>query len=247
MKTIFNKNFLRVLIGEFQRAVRYKVLVIGIAVSILWLFLIFFLRNNADELVSFIPLMIFTDAAVMSVMLVGASIYFEKQEGSVRSILVAPVNVWQILIAKLLNSVTISIISALVVSIGVIIMTPISINIPLLLIYVIITVFAHAAIGLAIAMVSKDFNAMMVNFMVFVFIFIIPPVLIMLGVIPQKYDLLVLISPSEGANILLASAISGINFEWYKIVISIVYLLAVSAVLMKFFVHKRFQKDAMRG
>lgn len=247
MKTIFNKNLLRVLKGEFQRAVRYKVLVIGIAVSLLWLIIIFFIRDNVDELSSIIPLLIFTDAAVMSVLLIGASIYFEKQEGSVRSILVAPVNVWQILIAKLVNSIFISIISALIVGVGAILIAGITINILLLIVYVIITVTAHAAIGLAIAMVSKDFNSMMINFMAFVFIFIMPPILILLNVIPAKYEMIVLISPSEAANILLHSSLSGVSYEWYKIVIAIVYLLAITFVLMKFFVHKRFVKDAMRG
>lgn len=247
MKAIFNKNLLRILKGEFQRAIRYKVLIIGVAVSLLWLVIIFLMRKNIAEIESFIPLMIFTDASIMSVMLIGASIYFEKQEGSVRSLLVAPVNVWQLLIAKVTNSVIISLISALIVGLGTIFITSVSVNIPLLIIYVIITVCAHAAIGLALAMVSKDFNAMMVNFMVFTFIFIIPPILIMFGIIPQKYDMLVLISPSQGANILLSSAIGGVNYEWYKIAISITYLVAITVFIMRFFIYKRFPKDAMRG
>ncbi|MFW5780676.1 MAG: ABC transporter permease [Bacillota bacterium] len=247
MKKMFNKNFINLIIGELKRAIRYKVLTIGLLVSLLWLIIIFFVRDNLNEVSMLIPLFIFTDAAVMSVMLIGASIYFEKQEGSIKSVLVSPVGVWQILIAKLINSVAISLISALIVGLGAIFMTDIKINIPLLLMYVAITVVAHSAIGFALSMTSKDFNAMLVNFMLFMVIFVIPPILIILNVIPSEYEIYSLISPSQAANTLLNSAVQDNSYKWYEISISIVYLLTITVALMKFFVQKRFQKDAMRG
>lgn len=247
MKKILNKNFINLIAGELKRAIRYKVLTIGLVVSLLWLVIIFFVRNNLEELSMLIPLFIFTDAAVMSVMLIGASIYFEKQEGSVRSVLVSPVGVWPILIAKLINSVMISLISALIVGFGAIIMTDISINIPLLLLYVAITVVAHSAIGFALSIISKDFNAMLVNFMLFMLLFVTPPILIMLNVIPSEYDIYALVSPSQAANALLNSSIEGVSYKWYEIMISLIYLVGITIVVMRFFVYKRFLQDAMRG
>lgn len=247
MKAILNKQLLFVTKGEILRAYKYKILTIGISVSFIWLIILFFLRKNIQDLEMIVPLLIFTDAALMSVILIGASIFFEKQEGSVRSLLVTPVSIGQILIAKIISSTLIGIISALVVGIGAIIMTDISINIPLLLVYVILTVVAHSAIGFALTIISKDFNSMLINFMVFTIVFIIPPILVMFNIIPPKYELIALLSPSQASNILISSTIEGMNYKWYKILLSIVYLLVISILIMRFFVYKRFVKDAMRG
>lgn len=247
MKNLFNRNLLNLIIGELNRSVKYKVLTIGTGLSFVWLIIIFFTRKNIDDLSMIVPLLIFTDAAMMSVILIGAGIFFEKQEGSIRSLLISPVTLNQILIAKLINSIISSLISAIIVSVGTVFLTDVKINIGLLLIYVVITVAAHGAIGFALAMISKDFNSMLVNFMLFMLIMVMPPILLMLNVIPSQYDLLILISPSEAGSMLLNSTIGGADTAVYKIIISIIYLIAITFILMKYFVYPRYQKDAVRG
>jgi len=246
MKTLFNKNLLNLISGEIMRSIKYKVLTIGSGVSLIWLIVMFFMRKNTEELKEIIPLLIFADVVLMSVILIGANIFFEKQEGSVRSLLISPVSVGQILIAKIVNSVFISMVSAAIVSIGAIIMTDIRVNLLTLFIYVIIIVSAHGAIGFALAMVSKDFNAMLVNYMLFVVVFIAPPILLMLNVIPESYELIALISPSEAGSLLINDSFHN-EVEWYKILISIVYLVSLAFLIMRYFVYPRFLKDAVRG
>lgn len=247
MKTLINRNLINLIIGEINRSIKYKVLTIGTGVSFIWLVIIFFMRKDSDMINMIVPLLIFTDAVMMSSMLIGASIFFEKQEGSIRSLIISPVTTGQILISKIINTVFTSIISALIVAIGAMIMSDIRINLFTLVIYIIVTVAAHAAIGFSISMVSKDFNSMLINYMVFVFIFVIPPVLLLLNILPQSYELLLFLSPSQAGNVLLNSTVTGSTTEWYKILISIAYLSLIAVALMKFFVYPRFLKDAVRG
>ena len=247
MKTLINKKLVTLISGEIQRSVKYKVLTIGAALSFIWLIVIFFIRKDNAALQVLVPLFIFSDAVLMSVMLIGASVFFEKQEGSIRSVLISPVTPAQILLSKITNSVIIAIISAVVVSVGTVVMTEVSINIPLLLLYVVITVAAHSAIGYSLSLISKDFNAMLVNYMVFAIVFIIPPMLIMLNIIPESFELAALISPSECGSVLINSAISDNDAEWYKILISIIYQVTLAFLLMRYFVYPRFVKNAVRG
>jgi fluoroquinolone transport system permease protein len=247
MKTLINNKLLALISGEVQRSVKYKVLTIGAGLSFIWLVIIFFLRKNTAALNNLVPLFIFSDAVLMSVLLIGANVFFEKQEGSIRSLLISPVTPLQILIAKVANSVIIALISAVVVSVGTVLLSDVEINIPLLLLYVILTVSAHSGIGYSIALISKDFNAMLVNYMVFVMIFIVPPMLIMLNIIPNSFELIALISPSECGSLLMSSAFSGSVAEWYKILISIVYLAEVAFFTIRYFVYPRFVENAIRG
>lgn len=241
--SIFNKNFFILIRGEIKRSVKYKVLTVGTGVSFIWLIVIYFLRKNYLEMQTVIPMLIFADTVLMPVILIGASIFFEKQEGSVRSLLVSPLSEWQIIIGKIVNSVFTSIISSTIVLVGALLMTNIRINILLFYLYIILITSAHAAIGFALSLVSRDFNSMLVNYMLFYFLFIMPPILIMFNLIPSKYEIIALISPSEGANILLNSIINNQGAEWYMILISIVYLAVITFVLMKWFVYPRFRRD----
>lgn len=247
MKTLFNNNLLNLIAGEINRAVKYKVLTIGAGVSFIWLAVIFFTRSNTAELSMIVPLLIFADVAMMSTMLIGASIFFEKQEGSIRSVIIAPVTIGQILISKLVNAIFIAIVSALIVSIGTIIMTDIKINVFALIIYVVVIAGSHSAIGFGISMVSKDFNSMLINYMMFVIVFMMPPILFMFNVIPDKYEMLLLISPSQAGNILISSTLSVADTDWYKIAISFIYLAAITYIAMRYFVYNKFLKDAVRG
>ena len=70
MKTLINKKLVTLISGEIQRSVKYKVLTIGAALSFIWLIVIFFIRKDNAALQVLVPLFIFSDAVLMSVMLI---------------------------------------------------------------------------------------------------------------------------------------------------------------------------------
>lgn len=126
--------------GEIMRLVRYKILHIGTAVTLIWVVIAALLSKAEAE--EFAPMLIFVDTGTMSVMLLGAMMYFEKQEGTLKTTFITPVKIWQILFAKISASVLLGLISSLLISLTLIIAHAASVNILLLLIYTVVIVAA---------------------------------------------------------------------------------------------------------
>lgn len=239
------KNLINIVKGELLRGLKYKVIPIGIFSSLLWL-VILFVARNAEGGETLTSLMIFTDATMMSVILLGATIFFEKQEGSLRSIIVSPISIKSVLISKIISAIVVGLVSAVIVGVGGVIIFSLPANYALLFFYVIIIVTAHAVIGMALSIMSKDFNAMLINFMIFVIIFILPSMLALFGVIPKSLDWVILISPAYSSQILINSAL-GLKEDLAKIIIALIYLIAVSFALAKFYVLPRLKANIMKG
>lgn len=62
--------------------------------------------------------MIFVDVAAMSILLLGASHHLEKQDGTIKTMMVLPVSPWAVLVAKTIASLVLALESALIVSVA---------------------------------------------------------------------------------------------------------------------------------
>ena len=65
-------NLLNLIKGELVRLYKYKILVIGIAVSFIWVIII--ALSDAATAKELVPLLIFMDAAMMSIILHASSL-----------------------------------------------------------------------------------------------------------------------------------------------------------------------------
>ena len=61
--------------GELVRLVKYKIIYFGVAVSLIWILVIAF--QDANQARQMLPLLVVTDAGMMSVILLGTSFYYE--------------------------------------------------------------------------------------------------------------------------------------------------------------------------
>ena len=229
--------------GEFQRLTKYKILQIGLFVSCLWIVIIAFLTK--EEVAEIAPLLIFTDSGMMSIILLAAMMYFEKQEGTLRTTFITPVKTWQILFAKIFASVVIGLLSTLLISLSAIIIHGSVIKLLLLLIYDIVIVTSYCTIGFLLIFISKDFNTLLVYFMLFVIVFLLPTILLMLNVIPASFEDILVISPIHSTLNLIGSTFA--NIEIYKIIISLLYLIVLPVILLYFFIGKRLKIFSIGG
>src|SRR5690554_4622026 len=99
--------------GEITRLFKYKTLIVGLIVSFLWVLIIAF--SDEESAMTLLPMLIFVDAAMMSILLLAASFYFEKQEEITKTLLVTPIKLWQLLDAKILASLFSGLLSTLFV------------------------------------------------------------------------------------------------------------------------------------
>ncbi len=89
----------KLIAGELKRLMRYKILPVSLATVIIWIVLFLFISEREAREIA--PLLIFVDVAAMSILLLGASHHLEKQEGTIRSMMVMPVSPGQILATNL--------------------------------------------------------------------------------------------------------------------------------------------------
>lgn len=237
------KNQINLIVGEIKRLIKYKILPIGIVVSFIWVFIIWV--SEPEFALNIIPLLITVDATMMSIILFASSHFLEKQEGSIKSVMVAPVTITEIIIAKIFAAIITTLVSAVVVVGAAMLIHKIAVSIVLLLVYCIVVVAAHIAIGFIIVLFSKDFGAMLGLYALYAFSLMIPTVLLVTGIIPESASAYMLISPTHASQILFNSVFG--EEQLWMVLISLGYLIAISIVLYRFVVYKSFKKALIGG
>ncbi len=237
-------NFLRLTLGELNRLVKYMILPISLVTSLIWI-IVFFLIN-AKEAMSLAPLAIFTDVALMSVVLIGAAHHLEKQEGSIKSLFMTPVSIGQILAAKVISSMVLAVESFIIIAAALYFIHGITFNYLMMFIYIVIASCAHAAIGFFLSLISFDFSSMLGYLMAYMFVFAIPSVLFSFGMINEKYEWILFVSPAHSASVLIGSAITG-DGELWKIIFAVCFLVILSAVLFRSAVYPKFKRGSIRS
>ncbi|MCX5775317.1 MAG: ABC transporter permease [Firmicutes bacterium] len=236
-------NVLKLFKGEITRLIKYKIIFFSLLVSAIWV--LFIALVSKAEAISFIPFLIIMDDALMSIVFLATSFFYEKQEGIAKTLLVAPVSVTQILISKVAASLFTGVLSLVIIALSSLIFHGIIINWALALLYMFLAVFAHTAIGYIIILASKDFMGFMVKFMGIILALLIPTVLIALDIIPAGYTFIVILSPTYAAQLLVDSLFHTV--DGWQIVLACVYLFGIGALIFPLFVHKKYQRFAMEG
>ena len=237
-------NLINLIKGEMIRLIKYKIFYAGLVVSLIWVFIIGL--SEKEAILELIPALLLMDAGLMSIILLSASFFLEKQEGTIKSVLVAPVKLSELLIAKIIASVITALISTILVVATAIIVHKLEINLFLLFIYILIVVISHVAIGLVITLFSKDFGGMLGLYMLYALIGLLPSVFFIVGIIPESLNDFLLISPTYAAQMLLNSIfVEGTKL--YLIVIALGYLAIISVLLYLGVIYKKYKKYAIGG
>jgi fluoroquinolone transport system permease protein len=236
-------NLLKLVRGELARLNKNKILPISIFVSLIWVLIIGF--SPIEEVMGLIPMLLVADAGMMSIIYLAASFYFEKQEGSIKSQLVLPVKVQDILFSKVLASIVLSLASTIVIVLTVIFVHQLKINLFLLFVYIILIVSSHAALGFVIILNSRDFGQMLGIYAAYALLFFLPTILSVFEIIPKRMDIYLLISPTHAAQTLLQSPFTDMDF--LSELIAFFYLLFLGFGIFLFYVNKKFKEYAIAG
>jgi hypothetical protein len=157
--------------------------------------------TEQDDVVGIVPSLILMDSAMMSIILLASSYFFESRKNTIKTLLVTPVENMADLTSKGHQR----------CYFGIILRHHRGINpwnwlwtvgtVGFLLMYIVLIVTSHTAIGKLITMYSKDFSTMLTNYMLFAIFTIIPTFLLGFGVIPENWELFMLVSPTQGADV----------------------------------------------
>ncbi len=229
--------------GEVIRLFKYKILLFGSLVSIIWVIIL--ALSQEEEAVSLLPFLLVLDTGMMSIILMASSFYYEKQEGTIKTLLVSPVSVAQILLAKMMASLISALISMTLIGLTMLIVHGTVINYALAFAYVSVTTLAHVGIGYLLIFKSKDFMSLLMRYMVLALVFMAPSLLIALDLIPDSLQFLAFLSPSYAGQFLVDSLF--IQQPLWEILLALLVLSALSAILYPLFVYRQFKDYAVKG
>ncbi len=227
--------------GEMQRMVSYRILPVALGTSLIWVGI--FALLSGEESRRFASLLLYMDSGLMSLLLAGAFHHLERTDGTVRTMLVLPVPTGAILLAKALAAAVLGLLSALVVSLSLLFLHGIRMDYPLLALFTLLTAAAHAGIGLALALRSRDFSATLGLVMLFMMVSLLPVLLEFAGVIPKSLSWAVLLSPSGAATAALDHA-TGNSPDGTRAVLGAAWLALIALILYRFPVLRLFRRHA---
>ena len=186
-------NFLLLMKGEMTRLVKYKIIQISFVVTLMWLAIIFLI--GADEVATFIPLFIFVDAALMTVLLVGASLFYEKQENTLKTLMITPSGLLAIISSKVISAIYLALQSSIIIALFAMILFNVEIRLLFLVVFVTVIAFAHTAIGYTFSIFAKDFNELIAQVGAYMIVFAIPTLFYALGVFSDAFETILMFSP----------------------------------------------------
>jgi fluoroquinolone transport system permease protein len=195
-----NSRLIVLIKGELQRLHKYNVTTISFVVALVWFLLLYFI-DDADLLSTMLPFVIIVDATMMSVIFIGATMFFEKTESTFSTMLVTPVKSSELILSKVIANTIHSTLSSLLIITVFYFVKDVSVNFFYITLALIVSVFFHSLLGFVFSFHSKDFTSMLVNVMIYAFIFLIPSSLHLFGIIfkGELWDYILMISPTQSA------------------------------------------------
>lgn len=233
----------RLYVGEIQRLFKYKIIVFSLLVTFIWLIIV--ALSDGETARSLAPTMIVMDSGMMSILLLAVNFFYEKQEGTIKTLFVTPVSLGQILLAKIASAMTAGIVSMLLVTGSIWLIHGIGTNVLLMAVYVLFIVAGNTAIGFVFILNSKDFLSMLVKIAGILMAFYIPSLLVPLNIIPDSWEFVALLSPVYCGSLLVEALYS--DTELFDIIFSLGYLGAIAGILYPLVVYKRFKKVSVEG
>jgi ABC-2 type transport system permease protein len=229
--------------AEIVRLIKYKILLFGLIVTLIWLLLLAVVQEN--EAKALLPQLLVFDTGLMTIILLASSYFFEKQEGTLKALFVSPISLFQLLTSKVLSTLISAMISMILMTLVMIIFHQYWLPLPLALLIVVISTIAHVAIGYPLIFISKDFMDLLTKYTFLALFFLLPSMLVSLEVIPVESLWIAFLSPMYATQYLLSGLLAPIDFNLG--LIAILMLLVPSLVLFPTVVYPYFKKEVMQG
>ncbi len=231
--------------GELQRLNKYNVTTISLVVALIWFLLLYFI-DDMDVLASMLPFIIVVDATMMSILYIGAMMFFEKTESTISTMLVTPVSNQEMILSKLIANTIHMLLSSMLIIVVFFFLKDIEVNWGLVILALVLSVSFHSLLGFMFSFHTKDFTSMLVGVMMYSFIFLIPPTLNLFNILfkGETWEHILLILPTQ-AVIKLIEVGFGAPIE-LKFYISLAVILFGGFSLYYFYVLPKFKDYAVK-
>ena len=236
------KTFFALIKGEVIRLWRYQITLFGLIVSGIWIILLAVV--NKEEANALLPQLIVLDSGLMAIILLGASYFYEKQEGTMKALLVSPTSPSILLTSKIIGTLMGNLLSVVLMWLTMVIIHQSIFPLLPALGFVMIITITHISIGYVLIYWSKDFMDLLLKYTFVVLILFVPTILVSLNILTDGLENLAYLSPTYSGQILIAqlwnTSTASITVAW---LLTILYPL----VLFPFYILPQFRKEAIRA
>lgn len=230
------KNWLRLFLGEFNRYIRYNLLAASLLVVFVYgVMFYFFDKALVNNLLS---VFLFFELFMMPMLFLGVELYYEKHEGTLKTMLVSPVNKYQILGAKYMVAIVAALISFSLLALFGYLFAEATPNVIALLIVALITLILTISTGLLLAYNSLDFSRLFVNYIVLVLGLYLPVIVYQFNFYRANwFKVIVDYLPPQSINQMLAFAYDKVELAdvWFNFIYTSILGLLLSVIAVKLF------------
>ena len=188
------KKFFALIKGEVIRLWRYQITLFGLIVSSIWIILIAVVSK--EEANALLPQLIVLDSGLMAIILLGASYFYEKQEGTMKAVLVSPTSPAVLLSAKIIGALMGNLLSVFLMWLTMLVIHQSMFSIFAALGLVIIISLTHLSIGYVLIYWSKDFMDLLLKYTFVVLVLLVPTILVSLNILTDGLENLAYLSPT---------------------------------------------------
>ncbi|MDY0210060.1 MAG: hypothetical protein RBQ91_01460 [Acholeplasma sp.] len=239
------RKFWLLTIGELKRLHKYKVTHVSLAILVIWVLLLYFIEDKVI-LGQLLPFLIMVDATMMSIIFVGAILFFEKSEQTVSSILVTPTKDQHKILSKILANTVQMFMSSFLLVLIFYFVKGVEVRFIPMVIILIISIFSHGLIGFLFSYWSKSFTSMLMLVMSYSFLFMIPSALFQFKILfkGESWKYVLLVFPTQSITYLIEY---GLNRPFETVtLIAFFWLLILCFGLYKFFIKPKYKSYAVK-
>ncbi len=214
--------------GEIKRMKRYGITGASLFVAAIWIMILQF--SDVSDISFTFPLTLFMDATLMSLLLAGVTMIFERQENTFRSMMVLPITGDDYLLSKSMAIVTSSLTTLVLLLAYGIGFKSLEVSIIGITGVVILVAFAFAQVGIVMTYYSEDFTDLLMNMLKFTIVLAIPTILEMVNILDVSWVKTVqYLNPTKNALVVLQASVIPIDKK--DLTIAVIYLTAMSVGL----------------
>jgi fluoroquinolone transport system permease protein len=235
-------KFFALIKGEVIRLWRYQITLFGLIVSAIWIILLAVVSK--EEANALLPQLIVLDSGLMAIILLGAAYFYEKQEGTMKAVLVSPTSPAVLLSAKIIGTLMGNLLSVFLMWLTMLVVHQSVFPIFAALGLVIIITLTHLSIGYVLIYWSKDFMDLLLKYTFIVLVLFVPTILVSLEILTDGLENLAYISPTYSGQILISQLW---NTETESILVAWILTIVYPLGLFPFYILPQFRKEAIRA
>lgn len=239
------KHLFILLKGELIRLNKYHVTTISLFIAFVWFVILYFI-DDAGMLNQFLPMIIIIDTTMMSIMYIGAVLFFEKSEFTMSTMLVTPITHQEHIISKVLAITIETLLSSALVVLIFFLIRHLEVSWGLLVLALVLPTILSSLIGFSISYHTKDFTTLLVILIGYVFITFIPVLLTYLNIVfkADLWSYIFLIFP-VGSALEITTVALGATIT-LKFWLSIIIIILSSILLFIYYVLPKYKTYAVK-